>query len=283
MSGRIVVILSGLCLILSACNLPINNNPTPDLLATEVSNLLTASPIAPSATQISETDQFVEQLTPSSTATEQPLPTNTETTTITPSPTPANVPTGTPTWIDTFDNGTSFGISGSGYDDGNTKIYVESGSLILDSINGIGWRGWRLTNQKPVNYYLKAVFTTGECSGSDQYGLLVQSPDYDSGFGLYFGLTCDGRFSIQKWDDSGLTNLDGWNTSSSIQSGSNQTNTIAILKSGNQYKYYVNDSVQSEVTNDSFSSPGFLGPFIAGLETPNFIVKIDEISYWKMP
>ncbi len=283
MAGRIVVILSGLCLILSACNLPINNNPTPDLLATEVSNLLTASPLAPSASQISETNQLVEQLTPSATATEQPLPTITDTATLTPSPTPANIPTGTPTWIETFDNGTSFGVSGSGYDDGNTKIYVQSGSLILDSINGIGWRGWRLTNQKPANYYLRAVFTTGECSGSDQYGLLVQSPDYDLGFGLYFGLTCDGRFSIQKWDDLGLTNLDGWNTSSSIRSGSNQTNTIAILKSGNQYKYYVNDSVQSEVTNDSFSSPGYLGPFIAGLETPNFIVKIDEISYWKMP
>lgn len=283
MSGRIVVILSSLCLLLSACNLPINNNPTPDLLATEVSNLLTASPFASSVTQITETDQLVEQLTPFSSATEEPQPTNTETATITPSPTPANVPTGSPTWFETFDNGTSFGISGSGYDDGNTKIYIESGSLILDSINGIGWRGWRLTNQKPVNYYIRAVFTTGDCSGSDQYGLLVQSPDYDSGFGIYFGLTCDGRFSIQKWDDSGLTNLDGWNTSSSIQSGSNQTNTIAILKSGSQYKYYVNDSVQSEVTSDSFTSPGFLGPFIAGLETPNFIVKIDEISYWKMP
>lgn len=283
MSVRLGVILSGLCLILSACNLPMNNYPTPDLLATEVSKLLTESPITSPDIKISETALIVELSTPSSTATEQLIPTSTETATITSSPTPANVPTGSPTWFEPFDTGTSFGVTGSGYDDGNTKIYVESGSLILDSINSVGWRGWRLTNQKPVNYYIRAVFQTGECSGSDQYGLLVQSPDYDSGIGLYFGLTCDGRFSIQKWDDSGLTNLDGWNTSSTIISGSDQTNVIAILKSGSHYKYYVNDVVQSEVTNEAFSSPGYFGPFIAGLETPNFIIKIDEISYWKMP
>jgi hypothetical protein len=232
---------------------------------------------------VTETAQLIEPNTPTATFTIEIQPTYTMTPSATSSPTPANVPTGSPSWKDPFESGTSFGVSGSGYDDGNTKIYVESGSLVLISVNGVGWRGWRLTNQKPENYYIRAVFETGNCSGGDQYGLIIQSPDYDSGYGLYFGLTCDGRFSIQKWDDSGLSNLDGWNESSSLTPGSNQKNVIAILKSGINYKYYVNDVVQSEVTSEAFSSPGYFGPFIAGLETTNFEVRIDEISYWKMP
>lgn len=261
MSGRVTIILVTLSLILSACNLPINSTMTPDLIASQVVVLLTSNPNETPDIQQTNNASTIEINSPTITITEQPEPTITSTKTKTLTPTLAIVPTGSPSWFEPFDSGSSFGITGNGYDDGNTRITIDSGSMVLNSINSNGWRGWRLTSQKPNNYYIKAVFQTLECSGSDQYGMVLQSPDFDSGFGYYFGLTCDGRYSIQKWDENGLTNLDGWNPSTFIQSGANKENTIAILKSGNQYNFFVNNEVLSQTVDERFSTPGVFGPF----------------------
>jgi len=279
--------------LLSACNLPLTNSNTPDLIATEVSNMLTNTPLQiessestrtpspnkPVDTQPTINDSVVFSITPSITNTFTPSPTFT----ITASPTSANIPTGEPTWKDEFFSGTSFGINAEGYDDGNTIIFSQDDSLTLISVNKTGWRGWRLASHKPKNYYLKAIFITETCSGSDQYGIITQSPDYENGYGYYFGLTCDGRFSIQKWEENGLSNLEGWTESSQIKTGNTQTNSISILKSGENYKFFVNDFFVANVNDNHFSNPGFFGPFIAGLETPNFTVRLKEIAYWNLP
>ena len=279
--------------LLSACNLPITNSNSPDLIATEVSNILTNTPliiesleptITPSPNKSVDSQPTINatmvfSITPSITNTLTSSPTFTETAT----PTNANIPTGEPTWKDEFFTGTSFGITSEGYNDGNTIIFSQEDSLTLISVNKTGWRGWRLASHKPVNYYLKANFMTEICSGSDQYGIITQSPDYENGYGYYFGLTCDGRFSIQKWEESGLSNLAGWNESSQIKTGNSQSNSISILKSGENYKFFVNDFLMASVNDNHFSNPGFFGPFIAGLETPNFTVRLQEIAYWNLP
>jgi hypothetical protein len=285
--------LIGMAWVLTACNLPIPNAVTPDLIATEVSNMLTStpsnfdtpdsveSPIPDSTEEAQTTLPATETSTPTATLTA--TSTASSTPSVTTTPTNADIPSGEPTWKDELNSGTSFGISAEGYDDGNTKILIQADSLTLISVNGIGWRGWRLASYRPSNYYLKADFKTETCSGSDQYGIITQSPDYENGYGYYFGLTCDGRFSIQKWNDSGLSNLEGWSESTHINTGNSQSNRISILKSGKNYKFYVNDSMLADVNDDHFSEPGYFGPFIAGLETKNFTVHLEEIAYWSLP
>lgn len=273
---------------LSGCNLPDSTELSPEILASQVSKLLTSTPLD------STNEDIPTIVIPTITiqVTEEPIipsetPTSTQEPTLDPTPSPSQmpigIPTGTPDWIDTFENGTRFGINPEGYDDGQTKIQVSGGTMTMTSISAIGWRGWRLTSQKPDNYYLEADFMTSECSGSDQYGLVVQSPDFASGYGYYFGLTCDGRYAFQKWDESGLTNLQGWANDPSIASGSGQNNTIGILKTGNEYNLYINNMSIVTVEHETFSSPGYFGPFIAGVNTPNFTLQIDEISYWSLP
>lgn len=272
---------------LSGCNLPESASTTPDELATQVAFLLTSPPSlqnTPTVQQsIQETDIPINPelptLTTELTETVQP--------TMEPSPTmtnlPLELPQGNSTWADPFVDGTRFGINAEGYDDGQTKIEISEGSMVLTSITSSGWRGWRLTSQKPSNYYLKADFTTTECSGSDQYGLVIQSPDYDSGSGYYFGLTCDGRFAFQKWDENGLENLKGWDSDTNIRAGSDQNNSLSVLKNGNQYNLYVNDVKIAEILDEKYSSPGYFGPFIAGVNTANFTIKMSNIEYWNLP
>lgn len=267
----------------TGCNLPNSPEISPDIIATQVANLLTITPSLNDPLDIpSEVPTITVQFTPDSTLPTESA-TSTQEPTLTPTILPQGIPTGSPNWIDSFDDGTRFGLNAEGYDDGQTKINVSDGTLTMTSITAIGWRGWRLTSQKPANYYLQARFQTNECAGSDQYGLVVQSPDYDSGFGYYFGLTCDGRYAFQKWEDSGLSNLQGWINDQNIVAGSNQNNTIGILKSGNQYNLYINNISIVTIDDDKFSSPGYFGPYIAGINTPNFSFQMDEISYWNLP
>jgi len=270
---------------ISGCNLP-EAEVNPDILASQVSELLTNTPnitdsIDSPAPLIPTITIEIVQETINPTVTDTPSPTIE--TTLTPSLVPVGIPTGSPAWIDTFENGTRFGINPEGYDDGQTIINVSGGTLIMKSVSAMGWRGWRLTSQKPGNYYLEAAFQTLDCAGSDQYGLVVQSPDFESGYGYYFGLTCDGRYAFQKWEESGLTNLQGWVNDQNIQSGSGKNNKIGILKSGNQYNLYINSVSIVQVEDESFSSPGYFGPFIAGVNTPNFSYQLEEISYWILP
>ncbi len=268
---------------LTGCNLPNSGQITPDLVASQVAQLLTTTPVIedpidPPSSVPTITVQFTEETIP---PTESPSPTQEPS--LTPTNLPQGIPTGSPDWSDPLTDGSRFGINPEGYDDGQTKINVSDGSLTMTSVSALGWRGWRLTSQKPENYFLQAVFQTNDCSGSDQYGLVVQSPDFESGFGYYFGLTCDGRYAFQKWEENGLANLQGWINDVNIIAGPNQTNTIGILKSGSQYNLYINNILIVSVKDEKFPSPGYFGPYIAGVNTPNFSFQLDEISYWNLP
>ncbi len=284
MFKRISIFVSLMIIVsVTGCNLPGSPEISPDIIASQVANLLTTTPSLDEPIDLpSEVPTITIQFTP-----EIILPTDTKTLTqvpsITPTILPQDIPTGVPNWIDPFDNGTRFGINPEGYDDGQTKISVSDGLLTMTSISAIGWRGWSLTSQKPENYYLTASFQTNECAGSDQYGLVVQSPDFDSGFGYYFGLTCDGRYAFQKWEESGLSNLQGWINDQNIVAGSNQNNSIGVLKSGNQYNLYINNISIAKIDDEKFSAPGYFGPYIAGVNTANFSFQLDEISYWNLP
>jgi len=272
---------------LVGCNLPVSTNSDSNNLATQVAGLLTSTPLAQSSPSDAPSSEDPVETEEQNLFTETPQVTDTieattESTTIPPN-LPLDLPEGTPAWSDPFENGTQFGINDEGYDDDQTKILISDGAMVLTSITSSGWRGWRLTSQKPSSYYLEADFSTEECSGSDQYGLVVQSPDYASGFGYYFGLTCDGRYAFQKWEESGLYNLQGWETDSNINAGSNQNNSIGILKSGDQYNLYVNNVKIIEIEDKKYSSPGYFGPFIAGVNTANFTIKLTNIAYWNIP
>lgn len=284
MTNRFLILTTlMLFLSLAGCNLPNSGEITPDMVASQVAQLLTTTPDIDVPVDLPTevptiTVQFTEEIAqPTEAFSPTPEPS------ITPTGLAQGIPTGPPDWTDPLTDGSRFGINPEGYDDGQTRINVSNGSLTMTSVSAIGWRGWRLTSQKPENYFLQATFRTGDCSGSDQYGLVVQSPDFESGFGYYFGLTCDGRYAFQKWEENGLTNLQGWINDVNIVAGSNQTNTIAILKSGNHYNLYLNNISIVTVKDEKFSSPGYFGPYIAGVNTPNFSIQLDGISYWNLP
>lgn len=276
-----------LAIFLSGCSLTQSSNGG-DAVATEVAKQLTTLPTSTLGQQ-----QPTAPVLP--VATQTPVP---STATVKPSPTPSITPSitltptanlsdpatylGKPAWETTFSDGKSFGLGSSGYKDEHSYIRVDNGSMVMTSYGKIAWRTWRLTSPTVANMYLEAEFKTQTCSGVDQYGIVFRAPDYDSGFGYYLGLSCEGKVSLSVWDSAGTSFPLEWTNSDLILAGANQSNRLGILAKGSSLKIYINGKLFQEVTDSALSDAGHFGAFIAGKNTEGFTVEMGKIGYWNL-
>ncbi len=277
MKRTIPVFLLVLALLLSACNFPQPpQTPTPDALATAVAETLTAQPL------------FEETATP--------FPSETPVEAIEPSPTPSQTPTATVsaedplTWLgnpahrDPLDSGSGFGIGDSGYDDGVTKINLVSGALRFSSSSTTGWRGWRLRPPAIQDFYLEAKYNVVSCGGADVYGIVFRAPDpkFEDGRGYYFGITCDGRYTLTSWSASGTRAVITLTSTDAINTGASQTNRIGAMVKGSNIKLYINGKLVQDLEDTTLTEAGAYGGFIGGF-SGNLTVDMDEIAYWNLP
>ena len=69
-------------------------------------------------------------------------------------------------------------------------------------------------------------------------------------------------------------------SSSAINSGSNQTNTLGIWVKDKVIRLYVNNQFLTEINDGSLTDEGHFGIFINSTQTPGFTIHMDEIAYW---
>jgi hypothetical protein len=292
-----------LTIFLAACGStppPVATDLPADLLNTQVALLLTATHAASSPTSPAVQEPAQEPGQPAQ-ATPTPLPTDTpEPATSTPPPpteTPTQVPTetptprptstpmandprkllGNPTWRDaTFKENQNWGEA---WEDDYTSGRFSGDKMILTSV---GVDGWTLTWPKPADFYVEMTAQTHECAGGDRYGLIVRVPDtYDRGY--LVGFTCDGRYSLRKWNPEARRYevLINWTESSHINAGSNQINRVGVKAQGSRFELYANGAFLAEAS-DAELKEGRFGPFIGHDRTENFTISISEIAYWKL-
>jgi hypothetical protein len=263
-----------LLLALGACNLP-KPTPTPSAaqISTQVAQLLTSMPTTIQSPEPSSTPPL---------ATPSPIPP-----TMTPTSTPISTPTsmpgdprqtlGTPTWSDKFGGAKHFGE----FDDQHVKVEIRDGHLYMTALNADSWYGWTMANDQIKDFYLEMVAKPGDCSGLDRYGILARAPDPSQGY--FFGFSCDGQYSLRKWDGSKFTDLVKWTPSSDILAGANQTNRVGLMARGDQLTLYANGKELAKVQDSTYQNEGGFGLFIAASQTPGFIVEVDEVAYWTLP
>jgi len=282
-----ILMICYIALLIGSCNLPISNlpqpetQPAPTVEPTATILTLVVDTAIPSPTETANPTGLVPPTQP-------PAPTSQTTPSISPSETPATPQEDirdtlqSPAYVETFESGVGFGLDGKVYDDDNTLIRVEEGSLILTSRNPNGYHGWRTGGRKLRNGYIEGSFRVGACNGRDLYGMIARSPDYIKGY--WIQLTCDGTWALISWDGSNKTVLTkGEDTGNIILSGADKTNRIGFLLKDNSIKVYVNGKPLTEVVNSDYPEPGSFGAFIASSNTSNFTVRVDEFSYWDTP
>lgn len=163
---------------------------------------------------------------------------------------------------------------------GDTRIFHQDGYLGMTSDTTSEGITYWLNYLEIQNAYLEAEFDIGSCSGNDQYGLVIRAPDYESGFGYYFSVTCDGKYDLRRWNSSGSKYLLDFPEAEAIHSGKNQTNVLGIWADGSTIRLYVNNQFLKEINDSSLTGIGHFGLFINAKQTPGFTIKMDECAYW---
>ena len=267
-----------LVLILTSCNIP---RPTDELIfekvvATEVAAARTAT----AAQDSSHSTIEAAKPAPSQSMTATPVQV---TSSVTPTAINFNEKLGMPGWKDELNSGGGWSLSKPNTDMSNVTIKVENGALSMSRSVPYGGKNWWLNYQQIKDFYLQAKFITRLCSSDDQYGLVFRAPNYNSGMGYYFTITCDGHFNLMRWDGSGAANLFTWEKTDAIQTGSNQTNLLGIWAKQNVIRLYANGVLLKEISDDALINKGHFGLFLDSRQTPGFSIELDEIAYWENP
>lgn len=299
----VFVALTVLVLVSLACApFAVPARPSDDIIATRVAEILTEVPpeqptptvIAPAIedpqtpTAAATPDQ--PEPTPTLEASPTPVPTLTPTpaATITPPASDPRATLGNPTWRDDFSHGRNWVLSRDDY----TAARVIDGQMVLTGLSAID--GWRITWRQVEDYYLEMTVKPGDCHGGDQYGLFVRisADQLDPHRGYLYAFTCDGRYSLRRWDgrQMSMTWLVPLTASTSIRSGAGVDNRMGIMLTDKRLTLYANGVLLKEVHDDVFTDKypqsghkGRFGVFVGAKETEDFTIYIDEIAYWENP
>lgn len=266
-----------LVLIAASCNIPRPGQLSfEQVVGTEVS-------IARTATTIQE---YIEATTGSGKLASPQVMTATSSK-LTPSVTPTvinfNEKLGMPSWKDDLNSGAGWSLSKPNTDMANVVIQVANGVLSMSRSVPYGGKNWWLNYQQIKDFYLQGKFITRQCSSDDQYGLVFRAPNYHSGLGYYFTITCDGHYNLMRWDDNGAVNLFTWEKADAIRAGDNQTNLLGIWVKQSLIRLYANGVLLKEISDYSLATKGHFGLFIDSRQTPGFSIELDEIAYWENP
>jgi len=266
-------------LFIVSCNFPIfMNTISPDQVSTQVAISQTATWISQAQIPPSPLPSLTLPVTPAETL--EPHSSLTPEPSITVAEIDFSSQLGSPSYSNPMNSGSAFGLDAAGYDDGFTRIVMSDGNMVLTSYPTTGWRGWRLTDKNLSNFYLEGTVITQTCAGKDQYGLVFRAPDYSNGEGYFFGVTCDGKYSLLLSDGNRYRTLIDWTSSEKIVSGSNQTNRLGVLAEGSSIDLYINGEKVNHTDDSNYLTATKIGAFILALNTPGFTVKLDQLNLW---
>jgi hypothetical protein len=297
--SRILLTLLIAVLMLSACNLPASPEPSPTgdqsaaytaaaetIIAqlTEVAETLTPTI---SGGDLPETTPTIIKSTPTEIISSPTEPASTATSPSTPSPSPtATLPAGDPRtglgdpeFYDTFASGESWPL----YKDEHVSFEVKDSKLSMIAFNPDHYNGWMLTWPVIEHFYLEMTAKPKQCSGLDQYGMMSRATKTEKGYiGYLFGVSCDGHYSLRKWNGEKYIPLVDWTESDHINAGANQTNRIGLMAEGDRLSMYANGQLLQEFSDNTYQL-GRFGVFVGSANTPDFKTMVDEIAYWNIP
>lgn len=302
-----IKIFTGLAaLVLAGCSLlapptPATQDPAPaytaaaqTIIAQLTQAALTATDAAP---PIDQTDtpaggnpletpaQTAQITTPTATA---PAPTATATA-ASPTPPPSATPSlpstdpllylGEPDFYEPFDSDANWSL----YQDEHVSFEVDNGQLAMTAFNPDYWDGWTLSWPGISDFYLEMIASPQTCSGTDRYGMVVRAQNSDEGYLAYlYGVTCDGRYSLRRWNGSNYVTIVDWTESESIHKGADQGNRIGLMADGKKLSLYANGVLLKEISDDTHLS-GKFGVYVGSVRTPDFKVLVEEMAYWELP
>lgn len=182
---------------------------------------------------------------------------------------------GDPNYQDDFSTGDNWSLGKDSYMD----LIPSNGKLIMHGISTVS--GWRITRASLADGYIQLTGETQICSGIDNYGLYFRVPNaVYANSGYLFGITCDGRYALRKWNGETMTSLIYWKPDEAIHTGEGKTNKIGVLLNGHEMKLYINGEYVARAIDDDYDI-GSIGVYIGAKESGDMTVFLDDLSVWR--
>ena len=207
-----------------------------------------------------------------------------EITPVAPTPTPVPITDDDPVaelgpvdWVDNMATGANWATGFSSF----TNIRFDSGYLKLTSTSDL--IGWRLSWPVLDDFYLESTVLSPNCSGWDEFGMVFRAPESIGAEKVYlFGITCNGRYSLRRWDGHNMHVIINWTQDSNIQTGASNTNRLGVMAQGSNLGLYINGHHVNEAVDGAYLS-GQFGVFVGSHEVDNVEVWMEQIRYWENP
>jgi hypothetical protein len=284
----IIIFWLAAAMLLASCSPAAEDEvPTDELIATQVSIILTETAI-----------HAEPQLDPTGTATvapptiepepEEPTPTLTATPTETPTETPTSTPDqqdpagrlGAPAWIYEFSGDSS---PWDYVDTAQATFKTANGYLNLTAKANPNWHSWYVSMPTLRNAYVEATLQMTACSGLDRVGLALRGSSDGQQF-YFVAVTCDGRWGLFRMAENvNINTIIGYQEADSLHAGLTDPHRIGLWMEGNQFTVYINGVEVGSATDDTLTQAGYTGFLIAFANTPGFTVKVDQLRYWNVP
>ena len=284
-----IISLIVVALVLSGCNFPGSEgaqiDDPDDALATEIAKILTGTPVEAETSPTPDGDE-VEPTEPAATNTPEPeedpaTPTPTASPTIAPTSTLTNtdpvLTLGAANWVDNMDNANNWYTPSDIY----TTVAFSQGYMKLTAISSA--TGWRPSWPILEDFYLEVTLLSPECVSNANFGLMFRIPeDSNNNKGYLFGITCDGRYSLRRWDGTNMYHPVNLTAHNAINKGENVVNKLGVMARGSNLALYINGQKVNEI-NDGNYLTGKFGVFVGGSNVDNFTVWFVQIRYWIDP
>ena len=194
---------------------------------------------------------------------------------------------GDPTMVDPMDS-SSIGNWKSGGVLPNSdfiQIFLENDQINVTGKKP-GFSTWFFSWPTLKDFYLELSANSGECSGKDEYGLIVRGPAHGAGvsYGYIIAFSCDGNFRITRLnsaDPFSAIDLVSQRQSEHIQTGADQQNMIGVKAEGKKLTIYANGYQIAEVSDNAFLK-GRYGLFVQAVDTAYYTYQPMQLAYWAL-
>ena len=182
---------------------------------------------------------------------------------------------GEPDGIDTFDNDNNWSL----FDAKCFKSEITGGKYVMTAKGDVGQACWEVTWPKILDFYMEVTIEMPEtCDPKDRFGVFFRAPDNNRGY--LYGLSCDGEYSMTKWDGFETTTIVEPDNNPVIATGNNSSNRIGILASADNYYLYVNGQYVDRGQDSTFIGDGKIGLFVRAATAQGFVVHFDDLAIW---
>lgn len=145
------------------------------------------------------------------------------------------------------------------------------------------WDTWWISGFTLTDFYIEMEVNSGDCSGSDTYGMILRASQHgEPTRGYFIGFTCDGKVLAKRLESTdpyvAISILNPTETEL-INAGPNQTNIIGVAFEGDTITIYPNRYFFTTIVDSTFSY-GRYGIYVQAGEDGNYTFIINEIRTW---